>query len=556
MADLLLLTGPEKGQRFPLLGDRISLGRDPKCGIVIKETLVSRDLAPGDFSNVSRKHAVIVCEGDRYYIEDGDGQGNNSRNGVYVNEFKAPLTGRIRLRSNDRIRICSVAYTFLVDESTFSVEESIDHGSGLETQPADKLRIILEISNSLSQALEIDRLLPRIVDHLFQLFPQAERGFIILRDEGSGALVPRVAKTRQTGDEPVAGFSSTIVNRCLDNMKAILANDIGQEFSESASIAGLPIRSLMCAPLFTVEGQPLGAIQLDLDGPKKKFTREDLNLLLGVASQASIALNVADLHRDALINQRRVRDLELARQVQASLQPHDLPTIPGYAFFAHCESALEVGGDYYDFIRLPRQRLGALLGDVAGKGVAAALIMVKFSVEMRVCLLNEADLPVAVSMINALMSQVSLTDRFVTLVAAVLDPATHTATLVNAGHPWPLLFHHATGAVQEAGPNEVKGPPIGVADSHQYECCQVPLQPGNRLLLFSDGVTDALNAQNRSFGEKGVRTALGGEPCSPRDTGERLIKALKQHASGCSQNDDITFVCLGRDVDCEGANGR
>src|SRR5258708_27342066 len=298
MADLLFLTGHEKGQRVPLLGDRISLGRDPKCGIVIKETLVSRDVAPGDFSNVSRKHAVIVCEGDRYYIEDGDGQGNNSRNGVFVNEFKAPLTGRIRLRNNDRIRICSVAYTFLDDESTFSVEESIDHGSGLEAQPADKLRIILEISNSLSKAFEIDRLLPRIVDHLFQLFPQAERGFIILRDEGSGALVPRVAKTRQAGDEPVAGFSATIVNRCLDNMKAILANDLAQEFSESASVAGLPIRSLICAPLFTEEGQPLGAIQLDLDGPKKKFTREDLNLLLGVASQASIALNVADLHRD------------------------------------------------------------------------------------------------------------------------------------------------------------------------------------------------------------------------------------------------------------------
>ncbi len=477
------------------------------------------------------------------------GRGGSSRNGTYVNDRKL-LPGRTRLRSDDRIRICDFGCTFHEDaEDSFSVEVSIDHESSihsLQAQPAEKLRVILEISNSLSNTLDMDALLPRIVENLFQLFKQADRGFILLRDEPSGPLVVRAFKTRQPGQEADARFSASIVRRCLENVEAILGNDLAQQFPDSKSISALPIRSLMCAPLWSQDGQALGAIQLDTHGPRTKFTQDDLNLLLGVASQASIALCNARLHRDSLVHQRRERDLELAHQVQRALLPQRLPEVPGYEFYAHYESAQEIGGDYYDFIPLPQQRLAVLLGDVAGKGVPAALVMVKFSVETRVCLQTETELAAAVSKLNALMTRAALSDRFVTLVAVVLDPATHTATLVNAGHPSPLLFRHATGEVEKATPIEVAGPPIGIIDGYEYARCEVQLLPGDGLFLFSDGVTEAMDAQGHQFRTKRIHAVLQSGRFSPRATGERLIQEVKRHASGCSQNDDITLVCFGR----------
>jgi serine phosphatase RsbU (regulator of sigma subunit)/pSer/pThr/pTyr-binding forkhead associated (FHA) protein len=547
MADLVLLSGNEQGQRIPLQGDKIILGRDTTCDIVIKESMVRGDV-PGDANSVSRKHAVISCEGSNYYIEDGDGHGRKSRNGVYVNDQKVPLKQRVLLRNNDRIRICNFVCIFQDElESSFIVEESIDHESSvhpLQAQPAETLRIILEISNSLSEDLEIDALLPRIVDRLFEIFKQADRGFIILLDESTGELAPRVTKSRRSGDK--LRFSASIVRQCLNNMQSILGNDLPHQFPDSQSIAGLPVRSLICAPIWTRDGRPLGAIQLDVEGPSKKFTREDLNLLLGVASQASIALSNARLHQDALINQARIRDLELAHQVQASFLPQSLPSVPGYEFFAHCESAREVGGDYYDFVPLPGQRWAVLLGDVAGKGVAAALVMVKFSVEARGCLLSEPDPEVAVRNLNVVMSRSALMDRFVTLVLVILDPATHTATLLNAGHPLPLLIRHATGSVGEAGSGEARVLPIGIDVRSEYRSCQVQLQPGDRLVLFSDGITEAMDGNGRLFGKKRAMAAIEGATYSVRETGEHLLGAVKQYAAGCSQNDDITLVCFGR----------
>ncbi|MFL5244049.1 MAG: SpoIIE family protein phosphatase [Gemmataceae bacterium] len=546
MADLILLTGIEPGKHLPLKGDKITIGRDPKCRIVIKDTMVRLEANVDPSCSISRKHATILCEADNYYIEDGDGRGTKSRNGIYVNDVKVPFPGRICLQNKDRIRICNFVCTFHDSDSTLSVEESVDHGSSLQNQTADKLRIILEISNSLSKTFDTDSLLPRVVEHLFQLFPQAERGFVILFDEASGDLIPRVAKVRNAGDQPRARFSSSIVRQCLKRLEGILGSDLAQEFPESESVASLPIRSLMCAPLWTQDEQPLGAIQLDRESHKKKFTRDDLNLLMGVASQASIALNNARLHQDALIHQKRTRDLELARQVQASLLPHELPNIPGYAFFARYESALEVGGDYYDFVPLPQNRLGILLGDVAGKGVAAALIMVKFSVEARACLLSEPNPAAAITKLNALMSRTaSFTDRFVTLIAAVLDPALHAVTLVNAGHPSPLLLCHATGTIEQAAPVKVAGPAIGIDDGHEYGCCQIHFQAGDRLLLFSDGITEAMDAHRRQFGEKRIHPILA-QAQSGRETVEKLLEAVKRHATGCNQNDDITTVCFGR----------
>jgi serine phosphatase RsbU (regulator of sigma subunit) len=225
--------------------------------------------------------------------------------------------------------------------------------------------------------------------------------------------------------------------------------------------------------------------------------------------------------------------------------PQRLPDVPGYEFWSHYEPAQEVGGDYYDFIPLPGQRLAVLLGDVSGKGVPAALIMARFSVEARVCLEAESDPAAALTRLNAIMMRTGLADRFVTLAAVVLDPATHTTTLVNAGHTVPLLFRHATGQVEEVPPAEVGGPPIGIVDQHVYVSREARLLPGDGFLLFSDGITEAMDGEGRQFRTKGVHGVLQAG-WSPRQTGERLIEAVKRHSAGCAQHDDITLVSFGR----------
>jgi serine phosphatase RsbU (regulator of sigma subunit) len=550
MASLLLLTGARKGQRLPLEDGRTVLGRDAGCHVVINSTMVRSHPATLKSDSVSRRHAIISCVGGKFYIEDGDGEGRKSRNHTFVNNREVTFGQRLLLRNNDQISICDFACTFLDDEDPVAVEATLDHSSSVQSlrlQPAEKLRLILEISNSLSTTLDLDALLPRMVESLLRLFQQADRCLIILREEPSGALVVRAFQSRPPGAEANPRFSASIIRRCMEKVQAILGNDPLEMFPESESIPSLPMRSMLCAPLWAENDRPLGAIQLDTCRPKSRFTEEDLSLLLGVASQASIALCNVHLHEKALLHQRRERALADAQHVQRALLPQRLPDVPGYAFHAVYESAEELGGDYYDFLPLPGGRLAILLGDVAGKGVPAALVMVKFSVEARVCLEAEPDLPAAVSKLNSRIAQAAVSERFVTLIAGVLDPATHSVTLVNAGHPSPLLYRHATGTVEAATSAEVSGPPIGIDAGSSYAGCTVSLQPGDKLLLFSDGISEAMDAEDHQFKTQRIYDILNSCRGSPHETAHHVLQAVKQHASGCKQNDDITLVCLGRD---------
>ena len=495
-----------------------------------------------------------------------------------------PVPGRVRLRDQDRIRICDVRFTFHLDpDTTFDVEASVGHadsGSCLDAQPADRLRVLLDVSIALRGTLDIDAVLDRTLEHLFLLFPRAERGLVVFQDDAAGLPVVRALRTPHGGPADKE-FSTSVVRRCLESVEAVLGNDLPAQFPDSASVGGLQVRSLMCAPLWNAEGRALGdvttlrdadvmaqlgegwtldvygdgplagalgAIQLDTRADGRKFTPDDLRLLLGVASQASVSLSNARLHRESLTAQRRTRDLEVAHQVQRALLPHSLPDVPGYRFFAHYQAAQEVGGDYYDFVPLPGGRTAVLLGDVAGHGVAAALVMAKFGVEARVCLEAEADPAAAVTRLNAQMMRAGMPEKFVTLALAVLDPAAHTVTVVNAGHPSPLLLH-AGGAVEEVAPAEYAGLPIGIADGYPYPCRPVRLEPGDRLLLFSDGVSDALGGNEQFFGAGGIRAAIGEAGSCPRATGEHLVAALARHSAGCDPTDDITVVCFGRPAD-------
>lgn len=246
--------------------------------------------------------------------------------------------------------------------------------------------------------------------------------------------------------------------------------------------------------------------------------------------------------------ERLRRDGKSARDVQISFLP-TLPQLPGYEFYAYYQPAHEVGGDYYDFIPLPPepQRLAIVLGDVAGKGVPAALLMAKLSSDARFCLLSRGDAAAAITMLNDLTyPHTHRVDRFVTLAAAVLDPVRHTLTLVNAGHPAPLLCRRDTGNIEELTSKDTVGLPLGVIPGCAYQPHRVHLHAGDCVVLYSDGVTDQVDRQANQSRQEAIRRALQEGIHAPHVLGKRVLEILAEHASGREQHDDITLICFGR----------
>ncbi len=422
MPSLQILKGNNEGSSLQLDGDRFVMGRNPDCAVVIPIT------------SVSREHAQILRVQGKFFIED-----KQSRNGTFVNN--QAITSRTQLKHNDKIRICDFMAVFVdeatvtpaasstddldeytdADGTTSTVEASLSATGGLllETQPAEKLRGLLEISANLSKTLELGQLLPKIADSLFLLFRQADRCFLIQSEEGNlNKLMPRVVKTRRPQDEANARFSKSIVRRCLETAQAFLSDDATKDdrVQLSQSVVDFKIRSVMCVPLCTAEGKAFGVIQLDTQDRSKKFTQDDLKLLWGVSNQASIALENARLLEDVVRQEKIKRDLELAHQVQLSFLPKSLPVVTDYQFGAFYQPALDVGGDYYGFIPTADGKLVAAVGDVAGKGIPAALLMAKLSSDTRFSVLTESDPGKAVTKLNNLLYEfTSQADRFVSL---------------------------------------------------------------------------------------------------------------------------------------------
>ena len=322
--------------------------------------------------------------------------------------------------------------------------------------------------------------------------------------------------------------------------------EVCERLKADETLKGIPVIfiSALAEPLDKMKAFARGGV----DYLTKPFQMEELHARVETHLKLRrLQTELEEYSRHLELARERLKfDLELARGVQRSFLPLRMLDVPGYEFFAHYESAHEISGDYYDFILLPHGRVAILLGDVAGKGVAAALLMAKLSANAKYCMLTEPDPATAITKLNALMIDSGLADRFVTLVAAVLDPAHHTVTLVNAGHPPPLIYHRDTRTVVEAIGNEETGLPLGVLDDYQYPSCQVGLQPGDSILAFTDGVTEATDMLDCQLQMQGLYAAVQREAYPTRELGEQVVKVVKQFAAGRSQFDGIALVGFGR----------
>jgi phosphoserine phosphatase RsbU/P len=254
----------------------------------------------------------------------------------------------------------------------------------------------------------------------------------------------------------------------------------------------------------------------------------------------------ASVQEALLEHERLARELKIAEQVQHQLLPRTVPEVPGYEFFAYYHAAHEIGGDYFDFVPLPENRLGIALGDVSGKGIAAALIMAKFSGDTRLKLVAEGSAAAAACALNTSLFEAGIDERFITLCLLVLEPSTRCVQLCSAGHP-PVLLRRADGTVEELG-KDVRGFPLGIVPGALYDQIEILLRPGDVAVIYSDGVTDARNPEEELYDAQATRRLLNcirSTSGGPETVGQAILREIHEFSNSHLQADDITLVCFG-----------
>jgi serine phosphatase RsbU (regulator of sigma subunit) len=543
--------------------ERTVFGRHPSSQVVL------------DNEAVSRHHAQILQSHGHFFLED-----LKSRNGTLVNG--RPVDQPTELHENDSITLCDFVFHFhdqqpedgpkpagneLLEHDTdnsryFAVGvEPVDDDAGSSSivskvsvvsiardhsvsDPEAKLHAVLEISKSLGQVLELDEVLTRVLDGLFEIFPQVQEGFVLLRDDDNNRPVIKATRNRgEVQDRPPA-ISLTIIREAMQSGEAILSADVlgDNRFESSQSIAGLQLRSMMCAPLMSQEGQALGVIQLASRDVALPFIESDLDVLIGVATQGALAIENAALHSEVLKRRDLERELEFATQVQLGFLPNRRPRAEGLEFCDYYEAAQQVGGDYFDYVELPDGRVAVAVADVAGKGIPAALLMARLYSATRYHLLTEGDLGRALSDLNRDISTSGLGHRFITCVLAIIDPVANEATLANAGH-LPPLVRHPDGSVTELV-SQHHGMPLGIVPDQEFQQEVFPLAAGDTWLLFTDGVTEAMNGESEIFGTERLKSSLAAAPQELDALILSIVSDVETYCDGRSQSDDMCLVAF------------
>jgi sigma-B regulation protein RsbU (phosphoserine phosphatase) len=364
----------------------------------------------------------------------------------------------------------------------------------------------------------------------------ADRG-ILLTKEGEGLLVQA-----SRGDN--FRISSTIRDRVLEERSSLLLEDVLQDetFRAVESIVAQHVLSLMAVPLQTDE-RVLGMIYVDSVHPGRHFSREDLELLTIMANVAAIRIERQRLIEIEAAQRRMDGELEQAAEIQRQFLPARAPEVPGLELSGYNVSCRAVGGDYYDYLLYPDGRVGVLIGDVCGKGLPAALLMMSFQSRVQV-LAEESHSPAELAgRLNRVLTANQLGYRFISFFFCFIHPETGRLLYTNAGHNPPILLH-ASGEVERL---DRGGPVLGILSGAGYEEGTCQLDPLDLLLLYSDGITEANNPEEVEFGDGRLLTILR-QNChlSAEEISSRIIDEVQAWMGGTHTLDDITVVLVRR----------
>ena len=530
----------------------LSIGRSPRAQLTIDDPFASR------------LHAEMWSDGEACWLSD-----LGSSNGTYLNGSR--VSGAVQVFPGDEVKIGETQLLLELPGDVSRPETapqpihhspasrelsallaSVQRAAGTPAVPAapparDLFALVSKAGVALLSPSGLDAVLPAILDLVFDGIP-AERAFLLLRDH-DGEVRVRAASTREGGRSRPSSevkISREVQRQVLEERRSVLSTDaqVDERFNTRESVILSGVRSIMAVPLQVGE-QVLGMAYVDSPLEVRPFTREDLQVLTTIAGVAAIKVENEMLLAQRIENARLHEELQKAREIQVRLLPNRPPEPAGYQLAGVSFPSLAVGGDYFDFVPLDSGSVLLAVGDVAGKGLDAALAMSSLHACVRSHASAGRPLGELVRQVNRYLCEHLPFNKFATLFCGVLDPVTHVLRYVNAGHNPPLLVA-ADGTVREL---DATGMPTGLTKDAEYEVTTVHLGAGELLLAYSDGVTDASPEElgGEPLGSEGLATMVAPLRHLPaRELLDRLDEELERYLEGRDPDDDLTMVAVKR----------
>jgi sigma-B regulation protein RsbU (phosphoserine phosphatase) len=427
----------------------------------------------------------------------------------------------------------------------------------------------LDLSQAVRSASSVEDLYESVTSIVRQAF-SASAVSLFIRDDDTGDFACRVASAipALSGKAPTLASDSFVIRRLrsLSSPVPVDAEEL-KMWSEALKDAPRPVfdkrmqeretlqqtRSFLLVQLKT-RNDLIGVLSLG-ERAAGRFTSEEQAILAGVAGQLALVIENTKLLGRMVEHERLQAELALAAEVQRNLLPSTTPELPGIEVCGFCQPARQVGGDYFDFIGLADGSTGICIADVAGKGIAAALLMSVVQASLRAQLLTghkSAPVPDVVSLLNRLLCGSVSTAKYVTCFYAQLNPANDSFRFVNAGHNPPLLFARSTQST-DGSPNAGEfrrlssgGPVLGLFPAASFDEEEVVLRSGDILVAYTDGVTEAMNSNQEEFSEDRLRTAVTDSTGAAKEILETIVARVAHWSEGTSQHDDITVIVLKR----------
>jgi sigma-B regulation protein RsbU (phosphoserine phosphatase) len=569
MSELIVKYPDRAPDHFPLGRLRITIGRSARNDLCI----------PDPFA--SRVHAEVRREGEEYLLQD-----LGSANGTLYNG--ATVEGAVHLTAGGRIQIgeteivfddgsynSSMGATMITDNTSSLPEATIALASGdrttsglleaiegartqpeevatTSTQPkakhGDLLALISKVGITLLASATLNETLEQIVSLVFEAVP-ADRCLIMMRDEGSEDLRVAVARLRdRVGEVGEIRVSRNVLDEVVIRGKSVLTSDAQHDPRFASGTMVLQgVRSVLAVPL-GVADKVFGIIYADSPIAEGRFTEDHLKVLTTLASVAAIRVENTRLLEARMERERLERELALASEIQQRFQPTAPPHVEGYELQGISFPCYEIGGDYYDFIEREDGRLVIALGDVSGKGTAAALLMSSLHAAVHAQSASHDSLSATISAVNRYLADNIPANRFVTLFYAELDPVSGALSFLNAGHNPPLIVHSA-GTVEQLASG---GLPLGIKPDAEYREGRTQLQHGDVLVIYSDGVTEAVSPTGEEFGATRLYEVVARNvTASAAGIRDRIESSLTKFAQGTSAADDITLVIVKRQAEAK-----
>jgi sigma-B regulation protein RsbU (phosphoserine phosphatase) len=420
--------------------------------------------------------------------------------------------------------------------------------AGLST--IDKLRMLLDITKTISRSLDLDEVLNLVMDTLDSLIPYDAAGIYLVKCSAP------LAEWEGKPDETCVFHTQAVRGYEIDDLQELHLK-MGEGLIGHVAVTGKPYvshdvhqdrryinarprtQSEMVAPIIS-NAEVIGVFDLESD-ELNAYTNDDLEVLMLLASQVAIIIEKVMLHEQLIEKQRLETQLEVARQVQLQLLPGRDPQLEGYDISAYNFPTEEVSGDYYDWVRIYDDQIGIVIADVSGKGVPAALLMAFLRASLRAATHIGYAPHISMSKVNYLLWESIERNQFVTAFYGILDATNRTLSYSNAGHsPALLMKADGTWRFEERG-----GVPLGMFnDSRYYEYFET-IEPGEVFVLYTDGVTEAMNGTGEEYGRD--RLIAGVRECRDqpaRDMIDFLHRDLTEWTEGQGAHDDVTFFII------------